>query len=129
MTYATAAQYETYHNLTAGAAPVSIDRLLRVASNIVDVILKGRVYDVVSGLPTATADIEALRDATCAIAGEADAHGTLTPGGTQRWESVKIATVALSGPSKTDAPEVAGVPVSADALLSLAQVGRLVVYR
>ena len=126
--YADDAAYVAYHG---GTAPAQVDRLLRMASRVVDHILLGRVYDVnADGMPTDSDDIAALSDATCCIAGEIDAQGLATAGSTDKYESVAIGSVQLSnlqGASTSDTPTVAGIPVPADAVLALAGVGITVV--
>lgn len=130
--YADQSAYETYHGLTAGEAPATIDRLLRMASRVVDTLLVGRVYDTdADGYPTDADDAAALSDAVCAIAGEADAQGLAVAGSTDKWESVTIGAVSLSnlqGSSSDDTPRVAGLPVPPDAVLSLSGVGTVVVF-
>lgn len=127
--YATAAQYEDFHGLSAGAAPANIDALLRVSSRVVDHLLRGVVYETdAAGMPTDADVSTALTDATCAIAGEADATGALSPGSTQAWDSVAIGNVSLSGRgTASEAVTVAGLNVPAQALLSLADVGAFTV--
>lgn len=126
--YATSAQYVTY---TGGAAPANVDTLLRVASRVVDRLLKGRVYAVdADGLPTDADVAETLADATCAIAQEAAATGALEAGSTQEWDSVGIGNVSLSGRgTSADTTVVLGIPVPGVALLALADVGTLVVIQ
>lgn len=124
--YADQAAYEAY---TGGAAPANIALLLRLGSRVVDVLLKGIVYDVDdAGLPVDADDVEALRDATCCIAAEAAGLGLLDVGGTQEWASVGIGNVSLAGRKTTEGTtSVLGVPVPPAARLFLADVGVLVV--
>jgi len=126
--YATSAEYAAY---TGAAAPANVDTLLRIASRVVDVLLTAVVYDVdASGLPTNPDVAQALSDATCAIAAEADATGVLQAGGTQTWESVGIGNVSLSGRGTTDETvTVDGIPVPGPALLALRSVGRVLVIQ
>lgn len=108
----------------------TVDTLLRMASRVVDHLLRGRVYDVdVDGLPTDQDVIDALKDATCAIALEASATGVLAAGSSEAWQSVGIGSVSLSGRTLSEgATIVAGVPVPTAALLTLADVGTLTVW-
>lgn len=126
--YATSAQYESY---TGGAAPANVSVLLRVASRVVDYLLRGVVYDVdAAGLPTDADVIQALQDATCAIAAECASTGALDSGGTQAWDSVSIGNVSLSGRgTAAEAVTVGGIPVPGVALVFLADVGPLVVIQ
>lgn len=126
--YATQAEYEAY---TGGAAPANVQALLRAASRVVDVLLTAVVYDTdTDGYPTDTAAAEALSDATCAIAAECASTGALEAGGTQAWDSVGIGNVSLSGRGTSDdAVVVLGIAVPAVALLSLRDVGPLVVIQ
>jgi hypothetical protein len=98
---------------------------LRLASSLVDVLLRGVVYATdADGMPTDPDVAQAMSDATLAIAGELDATGATLPGSTQEWDSVRMATVALSGrKAKTGATLVAGLPVPAAALVALASIG------
>ena len=121
--YATEADYTAY---TGETPPANIDRLLRIASGVVDYLLTGRLYDVdTSGMPTAVADSDALRDATCVIAQDADAANLIGSGGSQEWGSVSIGNVSLSNPlgGSSTHRTVSGVPVPAEALILLADVG------
>lgn len=125
--YADAAAYAAY--FPGSTAPANLDVLLRQASRVVDKLLRGRVYDVdpTSLLPTDADVAAAMSDATCAIAGELDALGTLNAGGTQQWESVAIGSVQLSnlqGASASDPLLVDGVPVPPAAILALGDVGQ-----
>ncbi|WP_408895939.1 hypothetical protein ACJ5H2_13565 [Nocardioides sp. R1-1] len=126
--YATSGQYATY---TGGTAPANVDALLRIASRVVDVLLTAVVYDVdASGVPTNPDVTEAMADATCAIAAEADATGVLQAGGTQQWDSVGIGNVSLSGRGTTDETvTVDGIPVPGPALLALRTVGKVTVIQ
>lgn len=100
---------------------------LRAASRIVDMLLKGRVYDVdVDLMPTDPDVAAAMAEATEAIAAEVEALGTLEAGSTQQWESVAIGSVQLSnlqGASAADPLLVMGVQVPPAALLALGDVG------
>lgn len=126
--YATSAQFTTY---TGGTAPDNVDALLRIASRVVDVLLKAVVYDVdADGLPTDPDVAQSMADATCAIAAEASATGVLEAGGTQTWTSVGIGNVSLSGRGTTDETvTVDGIPVPGPALLALRSVGPVVVIQ
>lgn len=127
--YADAAALAAYPGGSAVPAE-SVDALLRTASRVVDQLLRGIVYDTdpATLLPTDPDVAGALEDAACAIAVEAHATGALAAGGTQEWDSVKLATVALSGrKSRSGSLTVAGVPVPTAALVALADVGPLVV--
>lgn len=125
--YADSAAYAAY--FPDATVPANVDTLLRGASRVVDRLLLGRVYDVdAAGMPTNADDLQALSDATCAIAGEADALGVYDAGNTQQWESVKIGTVQLQnlqGASTADSPVVLGLPVPASAIVALAGVGHM----
>jgi len=127
--YATAVDLAAYPGGDAVAAE-DADTLLRMASRVVDHLLIGHVYDVDEDkLPTEVDVIDALRDATCAIALEADATGVLTAGASEAWQSVGIGSVSLSGRTLSEgARVVAGMPVPAAALLALADVGTLTVW-
>ena len=127
--YATAAAYETYHGLAVGEAPANVDTLLRTASQLVDVLLRGHVYDTdTDGYPTDADHLTAVSDAACAIAGELDSTGALESGSTVEWDQVKIGSVSLGSRKTADAATtVAGLPVPSQALLHLAGVGRRVV--
>lgn len=105
----------------------SVDVLLRAASRVVDTILVARKYDVdTDGLPTGVDDAQALSDAVCAIAVEAQATGALSAGSSQQWSSVSIGNVSLSGKvSGADAPVVLGMPVPPAAVNALSGVGVL----
>lgn len=120
--YATEADYTAY---TGETAPANIDRLLRIASGVVDYLLTGRLYDVdASGMPTAPADLDALRDATVVIAEDPTTQTLISQGASQEWGSVSIGNVSLSNPLGTSASKtVSGVPVPAEALILLADVG------
>lgn len=101
--------------------------LLRMASRMVDEALIGRAYatDKTTGMPTDPDHLQALVDATCAIAGELHAIGVNTAGGTQTWQSVGIGSVSLSGPSRAQGTvTVMGLPVPAVAVMALRSVGR-----
>lgn len=126
--YATAADFTAY---TGGTAPENVDALLRVASGVVDVLLTGIVYDTdAAGMPTNADVAQAMADATCAIAAEADAAGTLEAGSTQQWDSVGIGSVSLSGRgTSAETLTVHGIPVPGPALLALRSVGPLVVIQ
>lgn len=116
----------------SAVASDSVDLLLRTASRVVDKLLTGILYDTDSdGMPTDTDVAQALSDATCAIALEADARGSLNAGQTQQWESVQIGNVALStlqGASATDTPMVLGLPVPPAAIVALSGVGPMGVW-
>lgn len=119
--YADQAAYVAYHG---GTAPAQVDRLLRMASRVVDSILVGRVYDTdPDGYPTDVDVAQALSDATCAIAGEADARGLAVAGSTEDWQAASIGGVSLTRGSGTGVETVQGVPVPPDALLALQSVG------
>lgn len=108
-------------------APADADLLLRTASRLVDVLLVTRRYAVdTAGMPTDPDNLQALQDATVAIAHELQSTGAVDPGSTQQWESVAIGSVQLStlqGASASDALTVAGLPVPGVALVLLADVG------
>jgi len=62
--YATSTELSTF---TGASAPVDATRLLLRASSLIDDYIRTAVYPVdVDNFPTATDDIAALRDATCA---------------------------------------------------------------
>lgn len=106
------------------------EALLRTASRAVDKLLTGILYDTDSdGLPTDTDVAQALEDATCAIAVEAQATGALAAGASRQWDSVKIGNVALGNPrAAADAVVVHGLPIPAAALVALTSVGPLGVW-
>ena len=97
--------YATEADLAAYGAPIGVVlptgadavRQLKRASELVDLAIITAVYDTdtVTGLPTATAVTEALRDATCAQvaywAETGDQSGT-----SSQWQSVSIGSVSLS---------------------------------
>lgn len=122
--------YATAADAFPNAVPANADQLLRTASRIVDMLLKGRVYDVDANLmPTDPDVVQAMKDATCAIATELDATGALGAGSTVQWDQVKIGSVSLGGRVATSsAPTVAGVTVPAAALIALADVGTFTYY-
>ena len=125
--YATAADYEADGY---GTAPANIDLLIRQASRTVDKLLVGKVYDVDDdGMPTGADDVQALTDATCAIAAECAASGVFKAGQAQGYNAVGIGNVSLSGPTlREGCVSVDGVPVPPAALVALSEVGRTVVY-
>lgn len=127
--YATAADLAAYPGGSDVPAE-SVDTLLRMASRVIDQLLTGRVYDVtVDGMPEDADVVDALRDATCAVALEAHATGVLTPGASESWQSVGIGSVNLSGRTLAEGARiVAGMPVPPAALLALADVGELTVW-
>lgn len=99
--------------------------LLRTASRMVDRLLVGRVYATdTAGMPTDPDVLQALVDATCAIAVELEATGATTPGASLDWDSVAIGSVSLSGRHSTEGSlTVLGLPVPAAAVVALADVG------
>lgn len=126
-----------YADSTAYAAagntpPTNVDYLLRQASRAVDQLLTGRVYDTDpdTGMPTDADDVQAMSDATVAIAAEAAATGALEAGGTETYDTVSIGNVSLTTfKSSSDVkPTVLGIPVPAAAVVALADVGTLYVY-
>lgn len=124
-------QYATVADLAAypggDAIPsADADARLRTASAVVDECLKGVVYDTdpVTLLPTDTDVAQAMADATCAIAVEANAAGVYTAGGTQDWSSVSIGNVTLSGATTSGSnPVVLGHPIPVDAVTALRTIG------
>lgn len=121
--YADSAAYAAY---TGEAAPANVDVLLRTASRVVDVLLVGRAYDTDpdTQLPTDPDEAQAMSDATCAIAQEADSTGVLTAGGSQEWDAVGIGSVSLSGrKAKAGTVSVNGIAVPPVALVHLSDVG------
>lgn len=123
--YATEADYLAYTGTAEADAPANLTTLLRVASGVVDHLLRARLYDVdAAGLPTDADDIAAMQDATCAIARDADAIGALAAGATGEWGSVSIGNVSLSNPlTSGGGGSVSGVPVPVEAMVALADVG------
>jgi hypothetical protein len=115
-----------------GTAPANLDKLLRNASRAVDVLLVGVLYDTdVDGMPTDDDVAAAMSEATCAIAAEAAALGTLDAGSTQTYESVSIGNVSLQnlqGASDSDSPSVGGMLIPAVALLALNSIGPVRVW-
>lgn len=126
--HADAAALAAYPGGTA-IDPSEADFYLKRASKVVDELLVGVVYDVdTDKLPTDTDVAEAMSDATCAIALQAKADGTLTPGGSsQQWSSISIGSVSLSGPT-SDPLVVLGLSVPTDAILSLVGIGERFVW-
>jgi len=124
--------YATTTDVWPTDAPADADALVRAASRVVDVLLRGVVYDTdVAGMPTDTDVAASLKAAATAIALEAEATGTLAAGGTQKWETVAIGSVQLSslqGASVSDTPTVGGLPVPPAAVLELSSVGRVEVW-
>lgn len=113
--------------------PANADVILRAASRVVDTLLTGVVYDTdVDGYPTDLDTVQALRDATVAVALEAEATGVLDAGSTQQWDSVSIGSVSMSGPrantADSDVVTVGGLAVPPLAILALAGLGRPVVW-
>ena len=107
--------------------PADADRLLRVASRLVDRLLFGRLYDHDPDTlqPTDPDDVQALQDATVTIAHELAETGALSAGSTSKWESVGIGSVSLSGPGTSEGTVVVdGLPVPGVAVIFLADVGR-----
>ncbi|VXB82122.1 hypothetical protein [Aeromicrobium sp. 9AM] len=95
--YATLADYRNW--LDDQTVDVS-DALFARASEVIDEVLIGAVYaiDDNTQLPTLTAQIEAIRDATCAQVQWGLANGDTTGTGTAtEWDSVAIGSVKLSG--------------------------------
>ena len=127
--YATEADYLTFTG--EDTAPAKIGLLLRAASRVVDMMLRGVVYDVdpVTKLPTDPDVVDTLEVVVCVIAEEAVTQGLLEPGATGEWENVKIGNVSLSGPVSGGGADlsVAGLPVPALAQLLLAEVGAFTV--
>lgn len=114
--HATTEQYEAY---TGQAAPDNIDALLRAASRTVDQLAVGRVYDT-----TDAEAVQALTDATCAVARELAASAALEAGGSLEWGNVSIGTVSLSGrQAAAGTVLVAGVPVPVDARHAVQSLG------
>ena len=105
--------------------PGNADLLLRTASRVVDVLLTTRAYDVdTDGMPTDADDVQALQDAAVTIAHELQTTGALDAGSTERWESVGIGSVSLSGRQASEGTTmVAGLPVPGVALVYLSDVG------
>jgi len=100
--YATEAQLAAYGAPAGVVLPTGADALRQLtrASELVDLAIITAVYDTdtVTGLPTATAVTEALRDATCAqVAYWAETGDQSGTGG--QWQSVKIGSVSLTGSS------------------------------
>lgn len=93
--------YATPEQLTAWTgqpAPTDADRLLRRASEDVDSALLTAVYCTdAQGMPTDTAIITALADATCAQVEWWQETGDTGTGAADRWGSVSIGSVAMSG--------------------------------
>lgn len=120
--------YATTTDAWPTTPPANADDLLSAASRVVDALLFGVVYDTTTtGMPSDTDVAEVLKEATVAIALEAEANGTLDPGSSREWESVAIGNVALSnqpGASDSDTPNVMGLLVPAAARLALASLGR-----
>ena len=76
------------------------DQTLAAASEVIDEVLVGVVYDVdtVTELPRDSRVGSALRDATCAQAQWMQSTGDLSGAGDQvEWDSAKIGTVSYSG--------------------------------
>ncbi|SDL14464.1 hypothetical protein SAMN05428985_11038 [Nocardioides sp. YR527] len=99
--------------------------LLRIASGIVDRCLVGRRYPHdANAMPTDEDDIQAMKDATCLIAIEANAAGIGKPGESTEWGQVAIGNVSLSNRQRAEGVTlVDGVPVPVLAAQSLLSVG------
>jgi len=123
--YATAADLAAYPG--GDTIPTAdADARLRTASRVVDECLKGVVYDTdpTTLLPTDADVAQAMNDATCAIAVEAQATGAGTAGATQQWSSVGIGNVSLAGGKTAEGTAVVlGYPVPADAVVALRSIG------
>lgn len=124
--YATADEYATWAN-NPGSTVSTV--LLERATEIIDEVLIGAVYDVDDdGLPTDDAVAAALRDAVCAQAahmlavGDADGSGTAVG-----WDSIAIGSVQLSGKSTTGgvARTSSGAQVATGAIRGLRVAGLL----
>lgn len=124
--YADSAALAAYPGGDAVAAG-DADALLRTASRMVDQLLVGRVYDTdAAGYPTDPDNVQALEDATCAIAVELDATGATSGGATEAWDSVGIGSVKLSGRRAAEGTvTVLGLPVPPLAVVHLLDVGNL----
>lgn len=128
--YATAAELAAYPGGSSVPAD-DADARLRTASRVVDVLLRGVVYDTdaTTLMPTDPDVAATLRDATCAIAVEAQAAGAFEAGATAKYTTVSIGNVSLSGREAADgAVSVAGIPVPAEAVLALQSLGNPTVY-
>lgn len=115
------ANYEGGSSLTDPTASL----LLRIASGIVDRCLVGRRYPHdANAMPTDADDIQAMKDATCLIAIEANAAGVGKPGESTEWGQVAIGNVSLSNRQRAEGVTlVDGVPVPVLAAQSLLSVG------
>lgn len=115
------ANYEGGSTLTDPTASL----LLRIASGIVDRCLVGRRYPHdANAMPTDPDDIQAMKDATCLIAIEANAAGIGKPGESSEWGQVSIGNVSLSNKQRAEGVTlVDGVPVPVLAAQSLLSVG------
>ncbi|WP_188197221.1 hypothetical protein [Nonomuraea sp. SYSU D8015] len=111
--YATGADYAAY---TGQPAPAGIDAVLARASERIDELLVGAVYDVdpVTELPTDPKEREAIARATCAQAAWSLAVGD-PYGVAAAFSDVKIGSVSLkragdggSGPAR-HAPDAASI--------------------
>lgn len=126
--YATTAELAAYPG--GDSIPASIATTVLIgASRIVDRLLTGYVYDTdTAGLPIDAGIAAVLRDATCAIAVEAQAAGVFDAGASFDWQSASIAGVSLSGRVSTEgALTVDGWPVPALVRAALSAVGRFAV--
>lgn len=126
--YATTVQLAAYpggDTIPAGTQ----DLALRAASRVVEACVSLRTYAVdVDGMPTNADDVQAMADATCAIAVEAYTTGAFEAGSSQQWESVRIGNVQLQnlqGASSADSPVIAGLPVPPVAVNALLGVGEV----
>lgn len=116
--YATATELATY---TGTAAPANADVLLQKASRLVDVLLRGVVYDIdADGLPTDTDVADALQTATCA---QAALLATLPADDGAAWDTVSIGSLSLSSKRAASGVDIDGVPVAADCLATLRAAG------
>ncbi|MET9468491.1 hypothetical protein ABZY44_27630 [Streptomyces sp. NPDC006544] len=93
--YATPEQFTAW---SGKPAPPDADRLLTRASEDVDDALTTALYDTDGmGMPTEPAVVAAFADAVCAQVEYQLAAGTDGTGADDRWDSVSLGPVAMSG--------------------------------
>jgi hypothetical protein len=102
MAYATVAELTTYM-VTLPVTSAEAGRLLARASELIDELLIGAWYPVdTSGLPTVLADVNTIRDATCAQASyfidNGDDQGTQS-----QYDNIRIGDVSLARGSGSNA--------------------------
>lgn len=124
------ADLEDYREWSGESSATPADVLFRRASEVIDEVLTASYYLVDDdGAPTEAAEIEALKEATCAQVQAFLAAGDTTGSGSSTvWESAKIGSLSLSGRktgTASGAITVSGVQVAASAVRILRLAGLL----